>query len=168
MKRTLALLLAALLLFSLLGACAKSGVASDEVAAVDWSGYDSLIAQIKSTTDMAARVDLMHQAEDQLRSTSCIVPIYYYNDIFLQKDYVTGIYSNNYGFKYFMYADMTNGSKTLKLNLASEPAKLDPALNSSVDGACLAETASADFICITRPESLFPTLPKAIPFPTTA
>ncbi|NMA38088.1 MAG: peptide ABC transporter substrate-binding protein, partial [Papillibacter sp.] len=54
------------------------------------------------------------------------------------KDYVTGIYSNNYGYKYFMYADMANGSKTLRLNLASEPDKLDPALNSSVDGACLA------------------------------
>ena len=36
-----------------------------------------------------------------------------------------------------MYA--TNGdSTTLRLNLASEPDKLDPALNSAVDGACLA------------------------------
>ena len=61
---------------------------------------------------MAKRVDLMHQAEDMLMSTYCIIPIYYYNDIYLMKDYVTGIYSNNYGYKYFMYADMTNGSKT--------------------------------------------------------
>ncbi len=138
MKKYLALLLSALLLLTLLGACTKSGVAGDEVATVDWSGYDSLIAQIKSTTDMAARVDLMHQAEDKLMSTWCVVPIYYYNDIYLQKDYVSGIYSNNYGYKYLMYAKMGNGSDTLKLNLASEPDKLDPALNSSVDGACLA------------------------------
>lgn len=139
MKKTLALLLAALMLFGILGACsANKGAANDEVAAVDWTAYDALIREIKSTTDMAKRVDLMHQAEDMLMSTYCILPIYYYNDIYLMKDYVTGIYSNNYGYKYFMYADMANGSKTLRLNLASEPDKLDPALNSSVDGACLA------------------------------
>jgi peptide/nickel transport system substrate-binding protein/oligopeptide transport system substrate-binding protein len=138
MKKTLALLLAALMLFGVLSACSNSGVAKDEVAKVDWTGYDALIAEIKTTTDMAHRVDLMHQAEDMLMSTYCINPIWYYNDSFLLKDYVTGIYSNNYGYKYFMYANMGNGSKTLKLNLASEPDKLDPALNSSVDGACLA------------------------------
>ena len=33
---------------------------------------------------------------------------------------------------------MSNGAKTLRINLASEPDYLDPALNSSVDGACLA------------------------------
>ena len=138
MKKTLALLLAALMLFGVLSACSNSGVAKDEVAKVDWAGYDALVSEIKTTTDMAHRVDLMHQAEDMLMSTYCINPIWYYNDSYLLKDYVTGIYSNNYGYKYFMYANMGNGSKTLKLNLASEPDKLDPALNSSVDGACLA------------------------------
>ena len=37
-----------------------------------------------------------------------------------------------------MYAKMSNGANTLRINLASEPDYLDPALNSSVDGACLA------------------------------
>ena len=37
-----------------------------------------------------------------------------------------------------MYSTLSNGSDTLRLNLASEPDYLDPALNSSVDGACLA------------------------------
>ena len=37
-----------------------------------------------------------------------------------------------------MFTKMTNGEKTLRLNLSSEPDYLDPALNSSVDGACLA------------------------------
>lgn len=104
----------------------------------DWSKYDDLIAQIKSSTDFSKRVDLMHQAEDMLMSTYCVIPIYYYNDIYMQKSYVDGIYSNLFGFKYFMYSTMSNGSDTLRINLASEPAKLDPALNSSVDGACLA------------------------------
>jgi oligopeptide transport system substrate-binding protein len=104
----------------------------------DWSQYDDLIAQIKSSTDFAARTELMHKAEDILMSNFCILPFYYYNDIYMQKDYVDGIYSNLFGTKFFMYSTMSNGSDTLKLNLASEPAFLDPALNSSVDGACLA------------------------------
>ena len=103
----------------------------------EWSKYDDMIARIKSETDFAKRTELMHEAEDVLMATNCIIPIYYYNDIFMMKDYVDGVYSNAYGFKYFMYATMSNGADTLRINLASEP-DFDPALNSSVDGACLA------------------------------
>ncbi|MBQ7715499.1 MAG: peptide ABC transporter substrate-binding protein, partial [Clostridia bacterium] len=71
-------------------------------------------------------------------ATNCVIPIYYYNDVYLQKDYVSGIYSNAYATKFFMYTKLDNDSKTLRLNLSSEPDYLDPALNSSVDGACLA------------------------------
>ena len=106
-------------------------------AAPAWQEYNNLIQQIKTTTDLDEREAMMHQAEDMLMETGAIVPIYYYNDIYLQKENVTGIYSNNYGFKYFMFAD-AGDSTTLRLNLASEPDKLDPALNTTVDGACLA------------------------------
>jgi peptide/nickel transport system substrate-binding protein/oligopeptide transport system substrate-binding protein len=81
---------------------------------------------------------MMHQAEDILMATHCVIPLYYYNDVYLQKDYVSGIYSNVFATKFFMYSTLSNGSNTLRLNLASEPDHLDPALNSSVDGACLA------------------------------
>ena len=104
----------------------------------EWSQYDELIAQIKSETDYAKRTELMHQAEDILMSNYCVIPLYYYNDIYMQKDYVSGIYSNAFATKFFMYANMSNGADTLRINLASEPDYLDPALNSSVDGACLA------------------------------
>ena len=103
-----------------------------------WSAYDELIAQIKSETDFTRRTELMHQAEDILMATNCVIPIYYYNDIYMQKDYVDGIYSNPFATKFFMFSKMNNGSDTLRLQLASEPDYLDPALNSSVDGACLA------------------------------
>lgn len=103
-----------------------------------WGEYDALIAQIKSETDFAKRAELMHKAEDILMATNCVIPIYYYNDIYMMKNYVSDVYSNAYGFKYFMYANMANGADTLRINLASEPDYLDPALNSSVDGACLA------------------------------
>lgn len=104
----------------------------------DWSQYDELIAQIKSETDFAKRTEMMHQAEDILMATHCVIPLYYYNDVYLQKDYVSGIYSNVFATKFFMFSKLDNGSNTLRLNLSSEPDYLDPALNSSVDGACLA------------------------------
>ena len=108
---------------------------ADAVDPANWSEYDSLIQEIKTTTDFTAREALMHQAEDMLMETGAIVPLYYYNDIYLQKSDVSNIYSNLYGFKYFMFAE--TDKDTLRINLASEPDKLDPALNSTVDGACL-------------------------------
>lgn len=108
---------------------------ADAVDPHDWAAYDELIKQIKTTTDYTEREALMHQAEDMLMETGALLPIYYYNDIYMQKSNVTGIYCNAYGFKYFMFAD--TDSDTLRINIASEPDKIDPALNSSVDGACL-------------------------------
>ena len=103
-----------------------------------WSKYDELIKQIKLETNYASRTQKMHEAEDILMSNYCVIPIYYYNDVYMQKSYVSGIYANAFATKFFMYAKMSNGAKTLRINLASEPDYLDPALNSSVDGACLA------------------------------
>ncbi len=104
----------------------------------EWDTYDELIAKIKSETDYTERTKLMHEAEDILMSNWCVIPFYFYNDIYMQKEYVTDIYANLFGTKFFQEAAMSNGSTTLRLNLASEPDFLDPALNSSVDGACLA------------------------------
>ena len=153
MKKTIALILALVMALALCacgGGSTTSETAGDPDKAAtmvsasfidplnDWSQYNDLIAQIKSSTDFAARTELMHQAEDILMSNFCILPFYYYNDIYLQKTNVDGIYSNLFGTKFFMHTTMADGSDTLRLNLASEPAFLDPALNSSVDGACLA------------------------------
>ena len=146
MKKFLTLLLALTMVLSLAvaGATAYAADASELVSdafidpVTEWGMYDELIAQIKAETDFAKRTELMHQAEDILMATNCVIPIYYYNDIYLMKDYVSGIYSNPYATKFFMYSTLSNGSDTLRLNLASEPDYLDPALNSSVDGACLA------------------------------
>ena len=109
----------------------------------EWGKYDELVAGIYAATDYAARVELMREAEDTLMSNFCIVPIYYYNDVYMQQEYVTGNYSNVFGTKFFMYATLSEDAPTqaLRLNLASEPDYLDPALNSSVDGACLAANA---------------------------
>ena len=131
MKKLFALLMAALMVMSSVAALADAG---SEPA---WADYDALIAEIKATTDFAKRAELMHQAEDILMDTGAVLPIYYYNDVYMAKEGLTGYYSNAYATKFFMYADYGDNT-TLRLQLASEPDKLDPALNSSVDGACLA------------------------------
>ena len=154
MKKVLVVLLSSILVLSLAGCgCGEKKGEGAEVdpsvaegfmteafidPVAEWTEYDEMITEIKTETDMAKRTELMHQAEDVLMSNYAVVPIYYYNDQYMQKDYVSGIYANAFQTKFFLYAEMSNGSDTLRLNLASEPDYLDPALNSSVDGACLA------------------------------
>jgi len=141
MKKVIALVVAALMVASMASTVfAAEAMVSDALIdpTGEWAQYDELVAQIKAETDMAKRTEMMHEAEDILMATYCVIPIYYYNDVYMQKDYVDGIYSNPFATKFFMYTTMSNDSDTLKLNLSSEPDYLDPALNSSVDGACLA------------------------------
>ena len=105
-------------------------------AAPDWIEYNQLIFNIKNTTDYKEREAMMHRAEDILMSTGAVVPLYYYNDPYLQKASIDGIYSSLFGTKYFMYAKGCIDN-ILRVSLSSDPTYLDPALNSSVDGACL-------------------------------
>ena len=144
-KKLLSMLLAMAMVAGCLAGCggSKSAPADDAVteepagsSAPEWSGYDERIAAIRLETDLAKREAMMHEAEDELMATWAVVPLYYYNDSYLQKTDVEGIYSNLFGFKYFGFAKTPTNE--LSLQIASEPDKLDPALNSSVDGACLA------------------------------
>ena len=65
--------------------------------------YDVIIGLIKTCTDNAKRYELMHRAEDLLMSTGCIVPLYFYTDLYMIDSSVQGFFSNPLGFKYFMY-----------------------------------------------------------------
>lgn len=152
-KRMIAMLMAALMIVSVFAGCAKKDetdkTTTEETTANtisvntnNWSGYDDLIAQIKASTDFTAREALMHQAEDILMNTGAVCPIYYYNDIYMMKAGIEGFYATVTGYKFFMYTTMGTATK-LRINLASEPDRLDPALNSSVDGACLAANSFA-------------------------
>lgn len=76
----------------------------DGASAPDWTEYDSLIASIRTESDLAKRAEMMHQAEDILMSTYAVVPVYFYNDPYMQKSNVDGIYVNVFGMKYFMYS----------------------------------------------------------------
>ena len=65
--------------------------------------YDVLISTIKSCTDTTVRYELMHVAEDMLMSTGCIVPLYFYTDIYMIDSNIQGFFTNPLGYKYFMY-----------------------------------------------------------------
>ena len=65
--------------------------------------YDVLISTIKSCTNKDTRYALMHVAEDMLMATGCIVPLYFYTDLYMIDSSVEGFFSNPLGYKYFMY-----------------------------------------------------------------
>lgn len=134
MKKLFAILLALLLVVC--------PALAEDSAEADWSVYDALVDSIKAESDPAAREALMHEAEAMLMDTGAVVPITYYTDPYMMKTGVEGVYGTIEGFKYFMYATY-EGADTLRINLASEPDRLDPALLYTVDGACLAVNSFA-------------------------
>ena len=99
--------------------------------------YDVLISAIKSCTDNDNRYAMMHIAEDMLMDTGCIVPLYFYTDIYMLDDSVHGFFSNPLGYKYFYKCDVDGKTDSINVCIASEPDVIDPALNSAVDGATL-------------------------------
>ena len=99
MKKLLSIVLALVMLM----ACAAPALA-DEGSEPDWTEYDALVAEIKSTTDFVEREALLHKAEDMLMATYAVVPLYYYNDLYMQKSNVDGIYANLFQTKFFAYA----------------------------------------------------------------
>ncbi len=166
-KKVVALLLSLAMVSSLVacgGGSSKTNTNTDketttEGSAPEWKSYDEKIAQIRKETDLAKREALMHEAEDQLMDTWAVVPLYYYNDVYLQKTDVENIYANLFGFKYFGFAKTPTNE--LALQIASEPDKLDPALNSTVDGACLAILAFSGLYAYDENGQLVPELAES-------
>ena len=77
----------------------------------NWDKYDELIKEIRVETDSETRIDLMHQAEDMLMDTWAVVPLYEYNDMYMDKSNVSCDYANLFGMKYFMYTCLLYTSK---------------------------------------------------------
>lgn len=74
-----------------------------------WSNadYDALIKKVKSTSDQAERIKMMHEAEDLIFDDWMLCPIYYYVDIYKLSPKVQGFYSSKLGFKFFKYATVS-------------------------------------------------------------
>lgn len=102
-----------------------------------WSEtYDKLIGIIKSCTDTEKRFRLMHLAEDMIMDTGCIMPLYFYTDLYMKDKSLLGFYSSPLGIKFFR-ATSYNGKNSISVSLASEPQSLDPALSSTVDSGTM-------------------------------
>lgn len=86
---------------------AQFGKHPENKATPDWKEYDELIEKINNCTDFAQRCEMLHKAEDILMSTWAVCPIYYYNDIYMMKDYVSNVYVTPFAMKYFMYAKIS-------------------------------------------------------------
>ena len=99
--------------------------------------YDVLIATIKACRDADIRYALMHLAEDLLMSTGVIMPIYFNTDLYMVDDALEGFYANPLGYKFFHNATVNGSSETVSACIGSEPDTIDPALNSTLDGATL-------------------------------
>lgn len=93
--------------------------------------YDRLISVIKDCKDKETRYALMHIAEDMLMDTGCIIPLYYYTDLYMINKDVEGFYSNPIGVKYFMNSKI-NGRKDIDVCLGGQPQSLDPAFCSAI------------------------------------
>lgn len=72
-----------------------------------WSNadYDKLIADIKSEVDEEKRWELMIQADKLLMDEMPVFPLYYYNQVSLEKPGVTGIVRHPVGYTDFKTAD---------------------------------------------------------------
>lgn len=137
---------------------------SDNEQAPDWEHYDTLVDEIRLDQDLDDREAKLHEAEDMLMATGAVLPIYYYNDLYLEKEGWSGDFSTVFGTKYFMYAKKDGQPvDVMKINLASEPDHLDPALNSSVDGAALASNSFVGLYTSAEDGSIVPALADGDP-----
>ena len=98
--------------------------------------YDELIAVIKKCTDEEIRFSLMHLAEDMIMDTGCIMPIYFYTDIYMIDKNIDGFYSSPLGYKFFKNCRYLD-KDSISVSLSSEPSSMDPAFSSTVDSATM-------------------------------
>ena len=134
-------------------------------AAPEWTAYDELIQSVYQDADLVHREATLHKAEAMLMDTGAVAPLYYYNDLYMQKpDLQGGIVTIVGSHKHFMY--MTNKGQpidVLRINLASEPDKLDPALTSTNDGGSLAENSFVGLYVMGNDNKISPALADGDP-----
>lgn len=133
-------------------------------AAPEWTAYDELIQSVYQDADLVHREATLHKAEDMLMDTGAVAPLYYYNDLYMQKPDFEGTVITIFGHKHFMY--MTKKGQpidVLRINLASEPNKLDPALSSTTDSGSLAENSFVGLYVMGNDNKISPALADGDP-----
>ena len=138
MKKTICLLLAAILLAGLCG-CAGKGSAlpgtgtPGETASLDWSGYDALIEKARNETDMQKRSELFHQAEELLLYSGAVIPLFRGKANCLVKSDVSGVYQASTCDIFFdrIRREGASAEQPLQICVCGEPGTLDAALKTS-------------------------------------
>lgn len=67
--------------------------------------YDNLIQQAKNEADETKRFEMMYEAEKILMDEMPIIPIHFYNHVYLQNEDVTGIVRHPVGYMELKWAD---------------------------------------------------------------
>ena len=131
-----------------------------------WSAYDEIIKKVKTTADMTERASYMYEAESWIKDTWTILPLYYYTNPYLcstsLKDY---IYSP-LGWVSYKYAYMDTGLADITVNFSSDPETMDPALNSSVDGAVMLTNSFAGLYGYDTNMNIIPECAEEVVAPT--
>ena len=138
MKKALINLTGILSMAAILAGCGNTTVTkiAPEGDKKSWGGaYDALITKATAESDLTKRSSLLHEAETMLMNSGAVCPIYYYTDQFLLNSHVDGFFDSGLGYKFFYDCTRDDGKTTMAACIASEPDTIDPALNSSVDGA---------------------------------
>ena len=69
------------------------------------SAFDADIANSK-VADSAAHFAALHAAEKTMMEDYACIPVAYYNDFWLQKPELKGVWHSPYGYWYFQYATL--------------------------------------------------------------
>ncbi|MDO4538533.1 MAG: ABC transporter substrate-binding protein, partial [Coriobacteriales bacterium] len=97
--------------------------------------YDKLIDIINKESDQKKRFQLMHKAEDIIMATGALTPLYYYTNPYLLSKKVKGFFVTPLGFSHFEKCTVDGKGDSIAVCYGPEPDTLDPALNSTEDGA---------------------------------
>jgi len=71
-----------------------------------WSGYDELIANVKTTADAEERAEYMYEAEEWIKNTWTILPLYYYTNPYLCSTSLVDYIYSPLGWVSFKYASV--------------------------------------------------------------
>ena len=188
MKKLLAVVLAVLVVGTLV-ACGGgkkepepqgSGSAAAPAGAVDiglqavygpngdqlWSAYDELIKKVKTTADTAERASYMYEAEEWVKNTWTILPLYYYTNPYLCSTSLKDYMYSPLGWVSYKYAYMDNGLADITVNFSSDPETMDPALNSSVDGAVMLTNSFSGLYGYDKDLNIIPECAEEVVAPT--
>jgi len=87
------------------------------------------IAKDEEKRTYLARYEIMHQAEELAMSTGALIPLYNYQDPYLLKKDISGLYCSAIGGKLFDQLKSSTGKKDFKFSIGTKGNSFDPAIN---------------------------------------